>query len=237
MKYLVFILLSLLLACKPANTQQTSPNLPVERTIDSLSSAVVETIVSVSIDTLDYDSTQWTELVRLDSSIVLDIRYATEDNFVGKIMYACPRCFLRPEAAQAVVAAQAELSKEGLGLKMFDCYRPRDVQWKLWEIMPQPGFVADPRKGSIHNRGGAVDLTIIDADGEQLDMGTTFDFFGPEANHNYTELPEAVLANRRKLKELLGKHGFSPIRSEWWHYNFRGKRYELADEEWKCKVE
>lgn len=188
-------------------------------------------------DTLDYDTTQWLELVDLDSSIMLDIRYATENNFVGKVLYACPRCFLRPEAALAVVAAHQELKTEGLGLKMFDCYRPRDVQYRLWEIFPQPGYVADPSKGSIHNRGGAVDLTIVDSTGQQLDMGTAFDFFGPKANHTYTDLPEEVLASRLKLKKLMKKHGFSAIRSEWWHYNFQGNTYELADEEWNCNNE
>ncbi|WP_245569365.1 M15 family metallopeptidase [Lewinella cohaerens] len=188
-------------------------------------------------DTFDYDTTQWLELIYLDSTIQLDLRYATENNFVGQVMYDCPRCFLRPAAARAVIAAHQELQAEGLGLKMYDCYRPRDVQWKLWEIFPQPGYVADPRKGSIHNRGGAVDLTIVTLKGEELAMGTDFDFFGPKANHTYTDFPEEVLKNRIKLKTLLGKYGFSPIRSEWWHYNFREEKYELADAEWKCPEE
>jgi D-alanyl-D-alanine dipeptidase len=188
-------------------------------------------------DTFDYDTTQWLELIYLDSTIQLDLRYATENNFVGQVMYDCPRCFLRPAAARATIAAHQELKAEGLGLKMYDCYRPRDVQWKLWEIFPQPGYVADPRKGSIHNRGGAVDLTIVTLEGEELAMGTDFDFFGPKANHTYTDFPEEVLNNRMKLKTLLGKYGFSPIRSEWWHYNFREEKYELADAEWKCPEE
>ena len=146
----------------------------------------------------------------------------------------CP-CFLRPAAARAILAAHQELRAEGLGLKLFDCYRPRSVQYKLWEIFPQPGYVADPRTGSIHNRGGAVDLTIVDHTGQALDMGTEFDFFGPKANHNYTKLPAEVLANRSKLKALLQKHGFTAIRSEWWHYNFSVEEYDLADEMWPCK--
>lgn len=188
-------------------------------------------------DTFDYDTTQWLELTYLDSTIQLDLRYATENNFVGQVMYDCPRCFLRPAAARAIIAAHQALKAEGLGLKMYDCYRPRDVQWKLWEIFPQPGYVADPRQGSIHNRGGAVDLTIVTKEGEELAMGTDFDFFGPKANHTYTDFPKEVLDNRLKLKTLLGKHGFSPIRSEWWHYNYREEKYELADAEWNCPVE
>ncbi|PSR12554.1 MAG: hypothetical protein DA408_13100 [Bacteroidetes bacterium] len=188
-------------------------------------------------DSIDYDTTQWQELTALDSTIRLDLRYATTNNFVGQILYDCARCFLRPAAAKAVVAAHQELRTEGLGLKLFDCYRPRSVQYKLWEIFPQPGYVADPRTGSIHNRGGAVDLTIVDSTGQELDMGTAFDFFGPAANHQYTKLPDTVLVNRRKLKALLQKHGFTAIRSEWWHYNFTARAYELADEMWPCPVE
>lgn len=182
----------------------------------------------------DYDTTEWTELIRLDSTLVLDLRYATADNFVGQVLYPCARCFLRPEVAQAVVAAHQELQVEGLGLKLFDCYRPRAVQWKLWEIVSQPGYVADPRKGSIHNRGCAVDLTIVTASGRELDMGTDFDFFGEEAHHDFDEFPDSVLANRQRLKALMRRHGFSPIRGEWWHYNFRERDYELADEVWEC---
>lgn len=188
----------------------------------------------VKKDTIDYDTSQWTELIRLDTSILLDMRYATDSNFVGQQLYNCARCFLRPQAAQALLKVHQELKREGLGLVLFDCYRPRAVQWKLWEIYPKPGYVADPRKGSIHNRGAAVDLSIVDSVGQLLDMGTDFDFFGPQANHHYANLPKAVLQNRQKLKQLMQKHGFSAIRSEWWHYNYRGKRYELADKEWPC---
>jgi D-alanyl-D-alanine dipeptidase len=104
----------------------------------------------------------------------------------------------------------------------------------LWEIVPDPGYVADPRTGSIHNRGGAVDLTIVTREGQELDMGTDFDFFGPRAHHTFTDLPDSVLANRRLLKEVMARHGFAPIRSEWWHYNYQDRSYPLADEVWEC---
>ncbi|MEL6969548.1 MAG: M15 family metallopeptidase [Bacteroidota bacterium] len=230
------LLLSLSFACSPElqeqdeQSEQLEEAVPVANSNRSIEPAPV-------VDSLDYDTTQWTELITLDSTIRLDIRYATENNFVGQVLYGCARCFLRPAAAQAVLAAHQELKTEGLGLKMFDCYRPRDVQYRLWEIFPKPGYVANPDKGSIHNRGGAVDLTIVDSTGQELPMGTDFDFFGPKANHTYTDLPKEVLANRRKLRELMGKYGFSYIRSEWWHYNFRDKDYELADEEWNCELD
>lgn len=185
--------------------------------------------------TYDYDTTQWLELVDLDSTVFLDIRYATDNNFVGQTMYACPRCFLRPVVARAVIQAHQELREQGLALKFFDCYRPLEVQWKLWEIYPNPGYVADPRKGSSHNRGGAVDLTIVDAEtGEPLAMGTPFDFFGEEAHHTYTEHPAEVLANRQLLKDIMAKYGLAHIRTEWWHYSYRSKTYPIAEKEWNC---
>lgn len=235
MRFILYAsMLSLLLfSCQTADAPPAQVKV-VSDVVDT-TLVVVKQNVLMPVDTLDYDSTQWLELIDLDTTIGLDIRYATKSNFVGEILYECPRCFLRPEAARAVVAVHQLLKQEGLGLKMFDCYRPRDVQYRLWEIYPKPGYVADPRKGSIHNRGGAVDLTIVDSTGVELDMGTDFDFFGPKANHTCTDLPQKVLANRQKLKAIMKEHGFSAIRSEWWHYNYRGKSYELADEEWPCK--
>lgn len=182
----------------------------------------------------DYDTTQWTDLALLDSSILIDMRYATEDNFVQEKMYECGRCFFRPEVARAVVAAHRELQQQGLALKMLDCYRPRPVQWKLWEKVPDRRYVSDPRKGSMHNRGAAADLTLADSTGQELAMGTPYDFFGPEAHPSYRALPDSVLANRALLREAMIRHGFRPIRTEWWHFSFSGKNYELSDMLWKC---
>ncbi|NRB51022.1 MAG: M15 family metallopeptidase [Saprospiraceae bacterium] len=183
----------------------------------------------------DYDTLEWTDLHYLDESIVLDMRYATDSNFVEETMYDCGRCFLRPEVAQKIVKAHKALQEKGLGLKMFDCYRPRPIQWKLWKKIPDARYVSDPRKGSMHNRGAAVDLTIVDAEGKQLDMGTTFDFFGPRAWSTYQELPDSVLANRRLLRSVLEAEGFAGIRTEWWHFSYSGKRYEISDMLWNCE--
>ncbi len=179
---------------------------------------------------------QWTEVKTLDKTIVLDLKYATKDNFVKEKLYDCPRCYLRPEVAKAVAAAHQELKKKGYGgLKMFDCYRPRPIQRKLWKILPDDRFVANPDKGSMHNRGAAVDLTIVDKQGQELDMGTAFDYFGPEGYHSYTDLPKKVLANRKLLRETLAKHGLYHIKTEWWHYSYRAKSYGLSDWVWECE--
>lgn len=245
---IVWVLLGLV-ACATPDTPEES-----EEQTDTLrqdSSAAVEYRGEIPFDTLredtsgapdkgyisrppDYDTTQWAELRRLEPAILLDLRYATDSNFVGEQLYECGRCFLRPEVAKAVAAAHRELRRQGLGLKMFDCYRPRPVQWKLWEKVPNPGYVADPRKGSVHNRGGAVDLTIVDRKGQPLDMGTSYDYFGREAYHTYTGLPDSVLDNRRLLKKLMESYGFRSIRTEWWHYSYTRKNYPLSDMMWDC---
>lgn len=182
----------------------------------------------------DYDTTQWAELTHLAPDVLLDLRYATVNNFVDEKMYDCPRCFLRPEVARAVVAAHEDLKKQGLGLKMYDCYRPRPIQWKLWNKVPDSRYVADPRKGSMHNRGMAVDLTIVDSLGNELDMGTDFDFFGIEAYHSYAGHSDEVHENRQLLLETMEDHGFRSTSTEWWHYSYKPKTFSIDDWVWGC---
>ena len=176
----------------------------------------------------------WVDLQELDSTLVIDIRYATTNNFVESKMYPCARCLLRAEVAQALLFVQRKLQVKGLGLKFYDCYRPWSVQKALWEKMPDARYVTRPEKGSMHNRGGAVDLTIIDQHGDELDMGTPYDFFGEEAYHTFTELPDSILSNRELLKSTMLEAGFHHIRTEWWHYSFQKKMYELSDYQWPC---
>lgn len=183
----------------------------------------------------DFDTTQWEEVTRLDASIVLDLRYATENNFVEEKMYDCGRCFLRPDVAKEVVKIHQELQVKGYGLKMFDCYRPRPIQWKLWKKVPDPRYVADPRKGSQHNRGKAVDLTIVDSEGNELDMGTDFDFFGKEAYHSYSDHSDEIAANRKLLLSTMEAHNFRPASTEWWHYSWKPRNWEIDDWLWGCE--
>ncbi len=170
----------------------------------------------------------------LDPSIRLDIKYATEDNFTQSKIYDCARCLLRPEVAEAVVKAHKTLKAKGMGLKMFDCYRPRPYQQRLWDKVPDPNYVTPPAKGSMHSRGAAVDLTIVDASGKELDMGTAYDFFGREAHTDNLTLPKKVLENRKLLRETLAAVGLKGIRTEWWHFSFQGKSWPLSDYVWPC---
>ena len=126
-------------------------------------------------------------------------------------MYTCPRCFLRPAVAKALLKVHRELGKKGLGLKLYDCYRPHSIQWALWKKVPDPRYVADPRKGSMHNRGSAVDLTVVErATGKELDMGTAFDYFGVEAYIDYQKLPAEVLNNPYGMVALFVCAGLLP---------------------------
>jgi zinc D-Ala-D-Ala dipeptidase len=181
-------------------------------------------------------SDEFTRVKDLAPDVRLDIRYATTDNFTKAKIYDCPECLLRPAAAKALVKVHEALKKEGYGgLKMFDCYRPRPYQQRLWDKVPNPDYVTPPAKGSMHSRGAAVDLTIVDQNGKELDMGTPYDFFGKEAHYDYTKLPQKVLDNRRLLRKVMEAQGFEGIRTEWWHFSYRSGKYELSDYLWPCK--
>jgi D-alanyl-D-alanine dipeptidase len=173
--------------------------------------------------------------ITTEQGILLDIKYATKDNFTKKVIYPCGRCYLRPDVAQKIEAAHQWLQNEHKkGLKMFDCYRPRPAQQRLWDVVPNPDYVTPPAKGSMHNRGLAVDLTLVDQNGKELNMGTPYDFFGKEAHTDNTNLPAAVLENRRLLKQAMTAQGFSGIRTEWWHFSINDSA-PLSDWEWPCK--
>lgn len=164
----------------------------------------------------------------------LDIRYATKNNFTKEQIYPCGRCFLRKEAKQALAEAEKELKKKGYKFVLFDCYRPAPAQQKLWEIVPNPDYVTPPEKGSMHNRGLAVDLSLMDIDGNLLDMGTSYDYFGKEAHTDYMDHPKEVLDNRKLLTETMEKFGFKGIRTEWWHFSFQNLSSPINSWEWGC---
>jgi len=171
-------------------------------------------------------------LVDLETQgIPVDIRYATENNFMKQTLYPAAKAYLRAPAARALVAVQRELAPLGLGIKVYDAYRPYRVTEAMWEPIRNPDYVADPAKGSRHNRGAAVDLTLIRlSTGEELPMPTPYDDFTPRARHDFADLPEEVIANRSRLREVMSKYGFEPLASEWWHYDFRGwERFEVMD--------
>ncbi|HSZ85925.1 MAG TPA: M15 family metallopeptidase [Puia sp.] len=176
---------------------------------------------------------QMINVEKLIPNIDLDLRYASENNFMHRIMYPEKPTFtfLRLPAAKALKQVQKELNKKGLGLKIFDAYRPYSVTEKFWELVHDDRYVADPKKGSGHNRGIAVDLTIINVKTKkELKMPTGFDNFTDSAHHDFVNFPDEVLNNRKLLKETMEKYGFVEFPTEWWHYSLPNpEKYEVLN--------
>jgi D-alanyl-D-alanine dipeptidase len=178
-------------------------------------------------------SKRMVELSSCIPGLIFDIRYSGNNNFMQRSVYpeGTNDAFVRLPASIALTKVQNELNKKGLGLKIFDAYRPYSVTVKFWELVKDVRYVANPAKGSGHNRGAAVDVTIIKFDtGEELDMGTGFDNFSDSAHHSFKKLPKDVLQNRLLLKNVMEKHGFKALDTEWWHYLLSSwSRFELLD--------
>lgn len=161
-------------------------------------------------------------------NIVIDLKYATTDNFTGKIIYESDEAYLRYGTVKKLIQVQAELEKLGLSLKLWDGYRPPTAQFKLWDICPDANYVSDPNKGfSSHSRGNTVDVTLVDENGLELDMPTGFDDFTKRADRDYSDCSRNQRENALLLEELMTRYGFKPYANEWWHYSDTAK-YEVA---------
>lgn len=173
------------------------------------------------------------ELKDLIPDLIYDLRYAGPNNFTKTTLYPTKtkHSFLRSAAAQALQKVQAELKQKGYGLKLFDAYRPYSVTVRFWELIKDDRYVAHPGKGSGHNRGLAIDLTIIKkATGKELNMGTGFDNFSDTAHQGFKDLPKDILENRALLTTVMIKHGFKPLETEWWHFYWpNDQSYEVLD--------
>lgn len=162
------------------------------------------------------------EIRDIAPNILIDLKYATEDNFTGQVVYDFDCCLLVEEAALRLVDILAELETKGLGLKVWDGFRPVAAQWKFWELVPDERYISDPRKGGRHTRGTAVDLTLITLDGRALPMPTGFDDFSEKAHRDYANCSQEELDNRNFLEEIMQRHGFIGLPTEWWHFDLIG---------------
>ncbi|MBW4470285.1 MAG: M15 family metallopeptidase [Stenomitos rutilans HA7619-LM2] len=162
---------------------------------------------------------QLVELHMLNTGIRLDMRYATANNFMHRPLYKQPRCLLRAIVAEQLSQVQSDLEADGLGLKVYDCYRPLSVQKQMWKLVPNDRFVANPATGSRHNRGSAVDVTLVDRQGNELLMPTAFDDFTEQAATDYDGASSLAKQNRQRLQDAMAKHGFTPLITEWWHFD------------------
>jgi D-alanyl-D-alanine dipeptidase len=210
------LILSLLLSCK--STQLNSKKSPV--------------LLDIAKET---DDNAFVNLKNYSNDFVYDMKYATDDNFLKEKVYPCAECFLRVKTVKSLLEANKMFLAKGYKIKLYDCYRPKAIQKKMFQLVPDANYVANPKKGSIHNRGGAVDISLVDFNGIELDMGTKFDFFGKEASHNYLSLSDTILANRKLLKEIMLQNNFKSFDSEWWHYNLNGSNTDKVENlKWNC---
>ncbi|MSO76947.1 MAG: D-alanyl-D-alanine dipeptidase [Alphaproteobacteria bacterium] len=172
------------------------------------------------------------EISPADHGVEIDLVYATDRNFTGRPIYRRPVCYLNEDAAEGLRRAVAIAEPLGLRLRVLDAFRPSEAQWLLWNHTPDPNFIADPRRGSPHSRGAAVDLTLLDGNGRALDMGTGFDDLRPLSHHGTTDLAPEAQRNRLLLLGLMTAAGWDFYRNEWWHYQLfdaRAKYPVLSD--------
>ena len=183
--------------------------------------------------TLKNPNLKMIELQKIIPNIKYELHYATKDNFTKVRLYPknLTKTFLRKKPAEALAEAAKELSTMGIGFMIWDAYRPYSVTQKFWELIHDERYVANPAKGSGHNRGIAIDLTLIDLKtGEELNMPTKFDDFSEKAHHGFQHLSPIQIKNREILKSTMEKHGFLKFQTEWWHYYWpNGNDYDVLD--------
>lgn len=199
---------------------------------DSSILKVIKDVKQYQLVALADSNKKMVDLEKYIPSLILNLPYATKRNFTHHTLYpGLKTTYMRLTAAKALRSIQQQLNAAGLGIMIFDAYRPYRVTVRMWELVKDERYVADPRKGSGHNRGTTVDLTIVDLKTrKQLDMGTGFDDFTDSAHHGFTSLPASILANRKMLKEIMESHGFVALETEWWHYGLsNSSEFDLMD--------
>ena len=172
------------------------------------------------------------DIKKIIPTLIIDLRYAGKNNFMQARLYpSTSTAYLREKAARQLDSVQQVLKKNGLGIKIFDAYRPYSITEKMWLLVQDDRYAADPKKGSGHNRGVAVDLTLVDLKTKkEISMGTGFDNFSDTAHHEFKQLPKFVLQNRLLLKSVMEQFGFKALDTEWWHYSLpNANQYDLLD--------
>ncbi|MBK7902655.1 MAG: M15 family metallopeptidase [Proteobacteria bacterium] len=224
------LLATLLSACAGSPSRYPVPALPASK----LEQLRADALLAVPPDeTGEFLDTDLVEVVSLDPSLRLDVRYAGADNFLRAPIYPEARVFLQRPAAEAVVRANRALQAHGYGLLLFDGYRPWYVTWMFWEATPaqKRNFVADPATGSRHNRGCAIDLTLFDRKtGLEVPMPSGYDEFSERAHPNYSGGTAEQRAARDLLRTAMEAEGFTVNDDEWWHYDCRDwRKYRIGN--------
>lgn len=155
-------------------------------------------------------------------SIQIDLKYATKENFTGRVVYDFDRCLLLKKATLQLLKVQKELQKQKLALKVWDGFRPLAAQEAFWKILPDERYISDPKKGGRHTRGTAIDLTLISEGGIELRMPSLFDDFSEKAHRDYMDATKEEIKSREILQTVMEKHGFIGLPTEWWHFDLVG---------------
>lgn len=158
------------------------------------------------------------DITQIDPTFIIDLKYAKADNFLKRKVYSIEKCVLQLKVAEKLVESNIEFHELGYCLKVWDAYRPLSVQKMMWEVMPNDDFVANPSHGSVHNRGAAVDVTLVDQRGNEVEMPSPFDDFSEKASIYYDGATQKAKENREFLAKIMLKHGFTRLDSEWWHF-------------------
>lgn len=203
------------------NTTSVNIKVPTPKLLDTLTSYFIDDeLIDVSLFSDDFE---------------YYIRYATKDNFVDTILYPCAKCLLRYEVLKDLLKAQTDFKLAGYKIKIFDCYRPLSVQKLMWEKVPVVGLVANPATGSRHNRGSAIDISLTDLQGNEIDMGTEHDDLSKKSRTFYQGFPDSIFQNRMLLRTVMEKHHFKGINSEWWHFSHDcGTKYKISNVQFDC---
>lgn len=203
----------------PSSTPEMVPTEPVIIPT-TIPPTVAETEPAPTIQAPEPNAEDLVRICDWIPGIQQELMYATDQNFTGQPIYDFTDAFLRYGTIQKLLAVSEELAEQGLFLKIWDGFRPVSAQFALWEICPDPTYVADPTKGhSSHSRGNTVDLTLVDANGQELEMPTPFDDFSSKADRDYSDCTEAAAANALLLQNTMEKHGFKGYFGEWWHFS------------------
>jgi zinc D-Ala-D-Ala dipeptidase len=240
-KYVFFSMVGLFIwaSCNSSNgeSEQRKQAVHTELGLDSLPREPVTDVRFESQKSEIISDTSFVDILDVIEGIDLNIVYADTANFFHTALYPCEQCLLRYEVAVALKNVQQYIGSLGYTLQIYDCYRPFSIQEYMWDILPDSRYVANPnRGGSIHNKGGAVDLRLLYLNGDTVPMGTIFDHFGVEASHSYTDMPDSILQNRIFLKTAMEQFGFHALNTEWWHYTFnKSTNYPVAKLTFDCK--
>lgn len=230
-QYIITMLVSAFLLGNNRSAAQLANTLPKNEFGLTIINNALDFKASASQDPLK----QMVAIKKYVSNIKTDFVYATANNFTQKALYSNPKAYLRLAATKALQAVASHLKSKGLGLLIYDAYRPYSVTKTMWQIVPDDRYAANPAKGSGHNRGIAVDVTLYNLHtGKPLQMPTPFDDFTEKAHHSYMQLDAVVLANRQLLKTTMEQQGFKALDTEWWHYYLpNSSYYELLDFDFK----